>query len=63
MRHYRDYLPEFLPLPHPSPRNQMWLKRNLWFAEEVLPLLRELVQEHLLGCARQLSPAGSFFTS
>jgi uracil-DNA glycosylase len=44
VRHYRDYLPEYLPLPHPSPRNQMWLKRNPWFAEEVLPLLRELVQ-------------------
>lgn len=41
--HYRDYLPEFLPLPHPSPRNQMWLKRNPWFAEQVLPLLREKI--------------------
>ena len=43
VHHYRDYLPEFLPLPHPSPRNQMWLKRNPWFAEEVLPLLRREV--------------------
>jgi uracil-DNA glycosylase len=43
VRHYGDYLPEFLPLPHPSPRNQMWLKRNAWFAAEVLPLLRERV--------------------
>ena len=32
---------ESLPLPHPSPRNQLWLKRNLWFAAEVLPVLRE----------------------
>jgi uracil-DNA glycosylase len=40
MRHYRDYQPAFIPLPHPSPRNQLWLKRNPWFAEEVLPLLR-----------------------
>ena len=47
VQHYRDYLPEFLPLPHPSPRNQMWLKRNPWFAEEVLPLLREKVAEFL----------------
>ena len=47
VRHYRDYLPEFLPLPHPSPRNQMWLKRNPWFAAEVLPLLRELVKVQL----------------
>jgi len=36
----RDYLPEFLPLPHPSPRNQLWLKRNPWFEQEALPLLR-----------------------
>lgn len=47
VRNYRDTLPEFLPLPHPSPRNQMWLKRNPWFAEEVLPLLRELVRQQL----------------
>ena len=47
VHHYRDYLPEFLPLPHPSPRNQMWLKRNPWFAAEVLPLLRKLVHEQL----------------
>jgi uracil-DNA glycosylase len=47
VRHCRDYLPEFLPLPHPSPRNQMWLKRNPWFAEEVLPLLRKEIAEIL----------------
>ncbi|HEY5995233.1 MAG TPA: uracil-DNA glycosylase family protein [Gallionellaceae bacterium] len=41
VRHFRDYQPAFIPLPHPSPRNQLWLKRNPWFAEEVLPLLRE----------------------
>lgn len=32
-----------LPLPHPSPRNQLWTKRNPWFAEELLPVLRERV--------------------
>ena len=47
VRHYLEYLPEFLPLPHPSPRNQIWLKRNPWFAEEVLPLLREKIAQHL----------------
>ncbi|MEX2408318.1 MAG: uracil-DNA glycosylase family protein, partial [Rhodovibrionaceae bacterium] len=30
----------FLPLPHPSWRNTAWLKKNPWFAEEVLPFLR-----------------------
>ncbi len=48
VRHYRDYQPAFIPLPHPSPRNQMWLKRNPWFAEEVIPLLREEVA----GCLK-----------
>ncbi len=43
VRHYRDYLPGFIPLPHPSPRNQAWLKHNPWFEKEVLPLLRKEV--------------------
>ncbi|HMC13973.1 MAG TPA: uracil-DNA glycosylase family protein [Gallionellaceae bacterium] len=47
VRHYRDYQPEFFPLPHPSPRNQMWLKRNQWFTEEVLPVLREEIASFL----------------
>jgi len=38
-----DYLPRYLPLPHPSPRNQMWLRRNAWFEAEIVPLLRERV--------------------
>ncbi len=41
VRHWRNYQPAFIPLPHPSPRNQLWLRRNPWFAEEVLPLLRQ----------------------
>ncbi len=45
VQHYRDYLPRFLPLPHPSWHNQQWLKKNPWFAAEVLPLLRERVAE------------------
>ena len=32
-----------LPLPHPSPRNQAWLKRNPWFETELLPVLRSEV--------------------
>lgn len=44
---YAEYLPEFLPLPHPSPRNQLWLKQNPWYAEEVVPLLRERVKHAL----------------
>ena len=43
VRGYRDYLPEFFPLPHPSPRNRLWLKNNPWFARQVIPALRRSV--------------------
>ena|SRR5690606_20768211 len=43
VRNFRDYLPEYLPLPHPSPRNNIWQRRNEWFGKEVLPELRNLV--------------------
>jgi uracil-DNA glycosylase len=45
---FREYLPQFLPLPHPSPRNQRWLKQRPWFEAEVIPVLRELTRP-LLG--------------
>ena len=35
-----EQLPNYLALPHPSPRNQMWMKRNVWFEADVLPALR-----------------------
>jgi uracil-DNA glycosylase len=41
--HWRDYLPRYLPLPHPSWRTTMWEKRNPWFAAELLPALRRRV--------------------
>ena len=40
---WRDFLPDFLPLPHPSWRNNGWLKKYPWFAEELLPALRSRV--------------------
>ncbi len=43
VRAWRDALPDFLPLPHPSWRNTAWLKRNPWFAEDLLPDLRQRV--------------------
>ena len=33
--------PRVIPLPHPSWRNNSWLNRNLWFANELLPVLRQ----------------------
>lgn len=43
VRHWRDYLPEFLPTPHPSWRSVVWLRRNPWFDAEVVPELRRRV--------------------
>jgi len=43
VRAWADYLPGFIPLPHPSPRNIRWFKLNSWFEEEVVPALRKRV--------------------
>ncbi len=43
------YLPSMMPLPHPSPRNNIWLSRNPWFEAELLPILRQRVQAVLAG--------------
>ncbi len=40
VRRFRDLLPEYLPLPHPSPRNRIWMIRNPWFEKELLPQLK-----------------------
>ena len=45
VKRWREFMPAALPLPHPSPRNNIWLKRNPWFEAEVLPALRQLVSE------------------
>ncbi len=47
VRAWREYWPEHLPLPHPSPRNNIWLKKNSWFEKEVLPELRNVVAKIL----------------
>ena len=49
VRAWPDYQPHCMPLPHPSPRNQFWFKRNPWFAAEVIPRLRRAVREALSG--------------
>lgn len=41
VRNYSEYLPKYFTLPHPSPRNNIWLKKNPWFDEEVIPALRQ----------------------
>ncbi len=42
---WAEYGPDFLPLPHPSWRNNAWLKKNPWFEIQVLPELRTRVAE------------------
>jgi uracil-DNA glycosylase len=48
VRAYADYLPRIIPMPHPSPRNQLWLRDNPWFETDLVPLLRGEVRA-LLG--------------
>jgi uracil-DNA glycosylase len=43
VRNYEEYLPNYFPLPHPSPRNNIWQKKNNWFKVTLLPILREKV--------------------
>lgn len=42
---WREYRPQFWPLPHPSWRNTGWLKRHDWFGRELIPELRKAVQD------------------
>ncbi|WP_020594474.1 uracil-DNA glycosylase family protein [Kiloniella laminariae] len=41
---WRDYLPDYLVTPHPSWRSAIWLKKNPWFEDEVIPYLQEQVR-------------------
>ncbi len=44
VKNHISYLPNFIPLPHPSPRNNIWLKNNDWFKMDVIPLLQSKVK-------------------
>lgn len=47
VRSWRDYWPAMIPLPHPSPRNNRWLKANPWFETELLPTLKTRIKQAL----------------
>lgn len=47
VKNYKEFLPKYFPLPHPSPRNQNWVKINPWFMEETIPELRKRIREFL----------------
>ena len=46
---YEEYLPDFFPLVHPSPRNRMWQRRNPWFETKFIPVLQERVHGIITG--------------
>jgi len=56
VRSWRDYSPQLVPLPHPSPRNNLWLRRNPWFEQELIPVLRERIAELLSAQQKTESP-------
>jgi uracil-DNA glycosylase len=47
VKSWSTYWPKIVPLPHPSPRNNIWLRRNPWFEAELLPVLQDRVSEVL----------------
>ena len=47
VRNFNAFLPNYLPLPHPSPRNNIWQKKNPWFKEELITVLQHHIQSIL----------------
>ena len=47
VRNYREYLPSYFPIVHPSPLNFRWQKKNPWFETEVVPALQKAVAQIL----------------
>ena len=48
VKNYKDFLPKYFVLPHPSPRNNIWQAKNEWFARLVVPELRKEIKRLLL---------------
>ena len=45
VRAWKEYAPLYLPMPHPSPRNKLWLKKNAWFEKEIVPALQRKIKK------------------
>ena len=45
VKKYKDFLPKYFVLPHPSPRNNIWQAKNEWFKASVLPELKNKVHQ------------------
>lgn len=44
VRSFDDFGPTYFPLPHPSPRNNLWMAKNNWFEQDVVPELKNSVK-------------------
>lgn len=44
VRSWKDYYPRYFVMPHPSPRNNIWLRKNEWFENELLPVLKRNIK-------------------
>jgi uracil-DNA glycosylase len=49
VKNWQKFAPEYFPLPHPSPRNLLWMKKNSWFEQKTIPQLRKSVRDVLKG--------------
>ncbi|KAA1174915.1 uracil-DNA glycosylase family protein [Marinobacter salinexigens] len=49
VKRWREFWPSVVPLPHPSPRNNRWLRTNPWFESDVVPALQQVVRDTLAG--------------
>ncbi|HTH93361.1 MAG TPA: uracil-DNA glycosylase family protein [Candidatus Paceibacterota bacterium] len=47
VRSFKEYLPKIIPLVHPSPRNNIWQKKNPWFPKTVIPTVQKIVAKTL----------------
>ena len=47
VNHFKTYLPKYFPLPHPSPRNNIWQAKNEWFGLKILPELKKQIKNIL----------------
>ncbi len=42
---WHEYLPKYMPMPHPSPLNHFWLRKNPWFETDAVPALQVLIKD------------------
>lgn len=49
VKSWKTYWPHLLPLPHPSPRNNIWLKKNAWFETEIIPTLQSKIKTLIIA--------------